>query len=297
MNFLGFNVYGDPSVGLYTFRNEPPTVSITRPQNGQAYPAGANVTIEASASDDGSVARVEFYQGGVLLGADTTSPYGMTWYGVPAGSYSLTAKAYDDAGASATSAPVAISVSGNATLLVVGSTTLTSGDALLKTRLQSQGFTVTVKASSAIQTSDAAGVTNPSHHMAGGQTGTITVTASAQTFNWGKPNAAAVKVATILNNSSRSAVFGYERGAAMPGLAAPGRRVGWFASSGAAGALNAAGKELLPRRPLTPVGARGAARRPVPQELRFGRAVSAPLAPRTARRFLESAWRRRHGAC
>jgi hypothetical protein len=302
MNDLVFNSFGDPSVGVYTSRNQPSSVTITHPVSGQAYPAGANVTIDVSASDDGTVTRVEFFQGATLIGTDTTSPFSFTWLGVPTGSYTLTAKAYDDAGVSSTSAPVLITVSGNSTLLVVGSTTLTAGDALLKGRLQNQGFSVTVKASSALSTADANGkvlvvvsdtvspsavgsklrtvatpvlclepqlfddlgitgtvngtdygsvsgqtrvnLTNPSHHMAGGQTGTVTVAASSA-FNWGKPGPQAVRVATIVGQPSRWAIFGYERGAAMPGLAAPARRTGWFAGDAGAAALNSVGKELF----------------------------------------------------
>src|SRR5262249_40874695 len=56
--------------------NVAPTVSITDPLNNTNFTAGANVVIDASASDsDGSVAKVDFYQGSTLLGTDTTSPY------------------------------------------------------------------------------------------------------------------------------------------------------------------------------------------------------------------------------
>jgi len=67
--------------------------------------------VSASASDpDGSVAKVDFYQGATLIGTATAAPYNITWTGVPQGSYSLTAVATDDAGATATSDPVAVTV-------------------------------------------------------------------------------------------------------------------------------------------------------------------------------------------
>jgi hypothetical protein len=82
--------------------NRAPTVSITNPTNGATLPAG-NILIEASASDsDGTVSRVEFYEGANLLGQDTTSPYSFTWTSVPDGCYIITAKAIDDLGASST---------------------------------------------------------------------------------------------------------------------------------------------------------------------------------------------------
>ena len=45
-----------------------------------------------------------------LVGSDGSSPYSVTWSGVTAGSYTLTAVARDDSGASRTSAPVEITV-------------------------------------------------------------------------------------------------------------------------------------------------------------------------------------------
>lgn len=92
--------------------SQPPTVSLTSPSSGASFTAPATITLAASASDsDGSVAEVAFYQGGVLLGTDSTSPYTFTWSNVAAGSYTLTARATDNSGVSATSAPVSISVS------------------------------------------------------------------------------------------------------------------------------------------------------------------------------------------
>jgi len=53
---------------------------------------------------------VEFYNGVTLLGVSTTAPYAFNWANVPAGSYSITAKATGSNGTSTTSAPVGISV-------------------------------------------------------------------------------------------------------------------------------------------------------------------------------------------
>jgi hypothetical protein len=100
-----FKVYG--SAG----GNTPPTVSITAPANGATYTAPASVTINATAADsDGTVSKVDFYQGSTLLGTDTTSPYSYSWTSVAAGSYSLTAKATDNLGATTTSSAVGITV-------------------------------------------------------------------------------------------------------------------------------------------------------------------------------------------
>ncbi len=75
-----------------------PTVAITEPAPDANLPAG-DITINATASDaDGSVARVEFYNGATYLGEDTTSPYTYTWTAVASGCYEIVAKAIDNLG-------------------------------------------------------------------------------------------------------------------------------------------------------------------------------------------------------
>ncbi|MCF6402916.1 glycosyl hydrolase family 18 protein [Chitinophaga filiformis] len=93
--------------------NKAPVVNITSPAANASFNAPAAVTITASASDpDGSVTKVEFYNGSVKLGEATSSPYSYTWTNVGAGNYTLSAKATDNAGAVTTSATVAIVVNG-----------------------------------------------------------------------------------------------------------------------------------------------------------------------------------------
>jgi hypothetical protein len=91
--------------------NAAPTVSLTGPAGGATFTAPATVSLEASASDsDGSVARVDFYQNSTLLGTDSAAPFAFSWTNVAAGTYSLTAVAVDNAGASTTSTAVSITV-------------------------------------------------------------------------------------------------------------------------------------------------------------------------------------------
>ncbi|PKB17733.1 Ig-like domain-containing protein [Flavobacterium sp. 5] len=93
--------------------NQAPIVSITTPVTGASFTAPASVSITATASDaDGSVAKVEFYNGAVLLGSDTSSPYSYSWSSVAAGSYSITVKAYDNLNVVTTSSAVSITVNG-----------------------------------------------------------------------------------------------------------------------------------------------------------------------------------------
>jgi regulation of enolase protein 1 (concanavalin A-like superfamily) len=97
--------------------NQPPAVSLTSPTASASFTAPATISFAASASDpDGTVARVEFFAGtSQPVGSDTSSPYTFSWTNVGAGTYTLTAVAYDNAGLSTTSAPVTVTVSGGGT--------------------------------------------------------------------------------------------------------------------------------------------------------------------------------------
>ncbi|WP_046245548.1 carbohydrate-binding protein [Hymenobacter terrenus] len=90
--------------------NTPPTVSLSSPTAGTTAVAPASFTLTANAADtDGTVSKVEFYQGSTLLNTDTSAPYSYTWANVPAGTYSITAKVTDNLGVVATSAAVSTS--------------------------------------------------------------------------------------------------------------------------------------------------------------------------------------------
>jgi len=94
-------------------------VSIISPIDGMSYAVPATILIVATASDsDGTVAKVDFYQGGTLLGSATTAPYSFTWNDVPDGTYILTAKATDNKGAVTTSDTVNVVVKANIPLVV-----------------------------------------------------------------------------------------------------------------------------------------------------------------------------------
>ncbi len=91
-----------------------PSVTLTSPANGATFTAPASITIAATATDSsGTVAKVDFYAGTTLLGTATTAPYTIAWNNVAAGSYSLTAVATNNLGASTTSAAVSVTVSVN----------------------------------------------------------------------------------------------------------------------------------------------------------------------------------------
>jgi len=88
-----------------------PVTSLTAPSSGATL--SGTVTVSASASDNVSVTRVEFYAGTTLLGTDTTAPYSISWNtaSMANSAYSLTSKAYDAAGNVGTSAAVSVTVS------------------------------------------------------------------------------------------------------------------------------------------------------------------------------------------
>ena len=84
-------------------QNQPPVITITSPANNASFVAPASIAITASASDDGSVAKVTFYNGTTFLGNDTISPYSFTWANVAAGTYTINAVATDNLGSTNTS--------------------------------------------------------------------------------------------------------------------------------------------------------------------------------------------------
>lgn len=100
--------------------NVQPSVTLTSPAANSSYASPASISLGASASDtDGTITKVEFYQGSTFIGSDTSSPYTYTWTGMAPGTYSITAVATDNGGATKTSGAVTVTVTG-------GSTTVTT---------------------------------------------------------------------------------------------------------------------------------------------------------------------------
>ncbi len=91
-------------------QNQPPSVAMISPDSGGSINAGSSITLQADASDDTGLSRVEFYQGSSKVGDDTTAPYAYTWTNVPQGTYSITAKAIDSGNLSTTSDALTLNV-------------------------------------------------------------------------------------------------------------------------------------------------------------------------------------------
>jgi hypothetical protein len=79
-----------------------PTVTVVQPTNGTVFVAPATVTIIANPADaDGSISRVEFYEGDDFIGEQTNAPYALATT-LPAGNYQFRVLAVDDLGAHST---------------------------------------------------------------------------------------------------------------------------------------------------------------------------------------------------
>lgn len=77
----------------------PPTIALTAPASGTTYTAPATVNLAASVTANGhTITKVQFYNGGNLLGEAATAPYNFMWNGVAAGNYSVTARVVYDSG-------------------------------------------------------------------------------------------------------------------------------------------------------------------------------------------------------
>lgn len=81
-----------------------PQVWITSPAPADTFSVNTDITIEVAALDSiGWITNVEFYNDTTKIGEDTTEPYSVLWEHVPAGWYTLRAKATDNDGLWSTS--------------------------------------------------------------------------------------------------------------------------------------------------------------------------------------------------
>jgi len=87
-----------------------PVVSLTTPVNVSSV--SGTVAIAASASDNVGVSNVEFYLNGAIIYASNVAPYTYNWNStsVANGSYTLIARAYDNAGNIGQSSSVSVTV-------------------------------------------------------------------------------------------------------------------------------------------------------------------------------------------
>jgi hypothetical protein len=118
------------TVGSGTGTNAAPTITLATPTVSGASPA--TVSLSATAADsDGTISKVEFFNGSTLLATVTTSPYTYSWTNVGTGTYSVTAKATDNLNLATTSAVKTVTVTGatNAAPTITLATPTVSGNA------------------------------------------------------------------------------------------------------------------------------------------------------------------------
>jgi glucose/arabinose dehydrogenase len=88
-------------------------------------------------------------------------------------------------------------------------------------------------------------IVKPGHPLAAGLTGAVPATTAPSTFSFGEPNAHALVIARQIGDARHPVLFAYDRGATMPGLVAPARRVGLFFGDSTAAALTDKGRALF----------------------------------------------------
>ncbi|MCC6069834.1 S8 family serine peptidase [Massilia sp. GCM10020059] len=144
------------AAAVYAAKSYGGTADITKPTASISAPLGSatvsgNVAVNASASDNVGVSRVELKANGTVVAVDSAAPYSFSWNstGVANGMANLVAVAYDAAGNAGTSSTVAVNVANT-----TSSGTTTTADTIKPT--------VTI--------------TNP---VAGNVSGTVTISVSA----------------------------------------------------------------------------------------------------------------------
>ncbi|MEZ8742474.1 glycosyl hydrolase family 18 protein [Photobacterium swingsii] len=101
------------TVNVTDTSNALPTTSVTLSANNVTL--GDLVTLTATAADtDGTVAKVDFYVDGTLVGTAATAPYTLAYTTTKAGSLNIFSRATDDLGATGDSAIVSLTVKGGA---------------------------------------------------------------------------------------------------------------------------------------------------------------------------------------
>jgi hypothetical protein len=157
--------------------NAAPTVTLTSPAAGATYNAPGTIPLTATAADaDGTIAKVEYYSNTTLVATSAASPFSASWTNVPAGTYSITAKAYDNLGLATTSAPAGVSVLAGPSVKATPSTlTVAKGKTVSYTVALSQAPTANVTVATT---------------RASGSTGLSVTTGASLTFtssNWSTP--------------------------------------------------------------------------------------------------------------
>ena len=76
--------------------NQRPTVQMVCPEENQQFAPGSDILMQVNVSPD--VARVQYYRDEHFIDESSTPPFSMVWKDAPEGSYTITAKVYDEEG-------------------------------------------------------------------------------------------------------------------------------------------------------------------------------------------------------
>jgi GH35 family endo-1,4-beta-xylanase len=107
------------TISAVVANHTPPTCVITAPHNNAYFQAQTDITINVYSSDlggtytAGTISKVEFFNGNTKIGEDltgTSNTFSIVWSSVPAGTYTITAKATDNSGVVTSSAGLIITV-------------------------------------------------------------------------------------------------------------------------------------------------------------------------------------------
>ncbi|GAB3874810.1 hypothetical protein GCM10028824_28690 [Hymenobacter segetis] len=107
-NLSGIEIWKQNSGTTTPTTPSAPTVSLSAPSTGTVGTA-LNLTASA-ASTNGTITKVEFFNGVTKLGEDLTAPYTFSYTPTTAGTLSLTARATNNAAVATTSAAVSVTV-------------------------------------------------------------------------------------------------------------------------------------------------------------------------------------------
>ena len=112
----------------YTLIDPIPSITITSPTNNTFFLPPARITVRATASDnDGTVTRVELFEGNTKLGESNAGPFSVTLSNLDLGSYTFSGIVTDNQGLQRTSPPVVINVVTSLPITLVRGPYLNSG--------------------------------------------------------------------------------------------------------------------------------------------------------------------------
>ena len=104
--------FGNPATGTIRLNIlMPSSVALTTPTEGSYFALGSPITLAATATTPNPpIARIDFYHDGNLIGSDTSTPYGVLFNDASLGQNSFFVVMTDNAGQTATSAVVTVTV-------------------------------------------------------------------------------------------------------------------------------------------------------------------------------------------